>query len=61
MNEKDFKIIINDIKTDIRNTQVKALQAVNSNLIMLYFRLGKMLYDNYKYGNKFISNISRKL
>ena len=33
----------------------------NTNLINLYFRLGKILNDNYKYGNKFIDDISREL
>ncbi len=42
MLEKDFKSVINEIKEDIRSTQYKAMQEVNSNLIMLYFRLGKL-------------------
>ncbi len=46
MLEKDFKNIINKIKDDIKNTQFKAMQEVNSNLIMLYFRLGKIIYEN---------------
>lgn len=28
---------------------------------MLYFRIGKILNDNYNYGNKFIDEISREL
>lgn len=28
---------------------------------MLYFRLGKILYENFKYGNKFIDEISHEL
>lgn len=28
---------------------------------MLYFRLGKILYENFKYWNKFIDEISREL
>ena len=59
--EKDFKKVISEIKTDIRTTQIKTIQQVNSNLIMLYFRLGKILNDNYKYGNRFIDDVSREL
>lgn len=28
---------------------------------MLYFRLGKILYDNFEYGNKFIDEVARQL
>ena len=61
MIEQEFKIIINNIKQDIKRTQIKTAVQVNRNLIMLYFRLGKILYENFKYGNKFIDEISREL
>ena len=38
MLEKDFKKIIGNIKEEILNAQIKTMQQVNSNLIMLYFR-----------------------
>ena len=41
MLEKNFKNIISNIKEEIINTQIKTMQEVNSNLIMLYFKLGK--------------------
>ncbi|HIT22698.1 MAG TPA: hypothetical protein IAB56_07025 [Candidatus Scybalousia intestinigallinarum] len=34
---------------------------VNHSLIGLYFRLGKILYDNYEYGNEFIDEVAREL
>ncbi len=58
MIEKDFKQILNDIKIDIKNTQRKTIIEANSNLIMLYFRLGKILDDNFEYGNKFIDDVA---
>lgn len=61
MIEKDFKEIINNIKEDIKSVQIKSAVQVNRNLIMLYFRLGKILYENFSYGNKFIDEISREL
>lgn len=61
MLEQEFKIIINNIKQDIKRTQIKTSVQVNQNLIMLYFRLGKILDENFKYGNKFIDEISREL
>lgn len=59
MLEQEFKIIINNIKQDIKRTQIKTSVQINKNLIMLYFRLGKILDENFKYGNKFIDEISR--
>lgn len=41
MLDKNFKDIISNIKEEIINTQIKTMQEVNSNLIMLYFKLGK--------------------
>ena len=61
MLEKDFKEIINVIKSDIKESQLKTAIQVNKNLIGLYFRLGKILYDNYEYGNKFIDEVAREL
>ena len=61
MLEENFKQIINDIKLDIKSTQLKTAMQVNYNLINLYFRLGKILYDNYEYGNKFIDEVAKEL
>ena len=61
MIEQEFKIIIDNIKQDIKKTQIKTAVQANQNLIMLYFRLGKILYENFKYGNKFIDEISHEL
>lgn len=61
MIEKDFKEIISYIKEDIKTTQVKTAIQINNNLIMLYFRLGKILYENFEYGNKFIDEVAHEL
>lgn len=58
---ENFKQIINIIKSDIKATRLKTAIQVNHNLIELYFRLGKILYDNYEYGNKFIDEVAREL
>lgn len=57
----EFKNIVNEIKTEIKTTQVKLAIESNRNLINLYFKIGKILNDNYKYGNKFIDDVSREL
>ena len=61
MLEEDFKKIIGNIKEEILNAQIKAIQQVNSNLIMLYFRLGKIVSENKKYGNNFTKQVSIEL
>ena len=61
MLENDFKKIIVSIKEEIVNTQIKIAMQSNRSLIQLYFKIGKILYDNYKYGNKFIDQIAQEL
>lgn len=61
MLEKDFKETIKMIKDEIRKTQIKAIQEVNSNLILLYFKLGKIVVENKFYGNNFIKQVSIEL
>ena len=61
MLEKNFKDIISNIKEEIINTQIKTMQEVNSNLIMLYFKLGKIVSENKQYGNNFTKQVSTEL
>ena len=61
MLDNEFKIIINNIKSEIKVTRLKMMQQANSNLMMLYFKIGKILDENSKYGNEFIKNISMEL
>ena len=58
---KDFKNIINNIKNEIKTTQTKVLFHANSELILLYFRIGKILDENSKYGNYFIKNLALEI
>lgn len=57
----EFKKIVSNIKKEIKTTQVKVAIEVNKNLANLYFKIGQILNDNYKYGNKFIDDVSREL
>ena len=49
--EENFKEEIDKIKNEIKTTNIKIIQQVNSNLIMMYFRIDKILEENSKYGN----------
>ena len=53
--------IFDNIKNDIRKTRFKIIENANIELIKLYFRVGKIIEDNWKYGNNFTIELSTKL
>lgn len=57
----DYKYIFESIKNDIKNTRFKIIENANIELINLYFRFGKIIDDNWKYGNNFINELSIEL
>lgn len=63
MNEIDNGVIllINNIKKDIVLTRNKVLTDANKELISMYFRIGKVISENAKYGNDFINTLSASL
>lgn len=61
MLDKSFNEIINVIKNDIKSTQLDIIINANKNLVNLYYRLGKILYENSSWGNKFVNKISIEL
>ena len=58
MLDKDFKDLVLYAKEDILKTRFKVQENANMELIKLYFRLGKIVSENVKYGNKFIEDFS---
>lgn len=61
MLEKDFKELVNIIKNDIYTTRYKAQTFANNELIALYYRIGKYVYENSKYGSSLVDNLSTSL
>ena len=61
MLERDFRDIISNIKEEVTNTQIKTMQEVNGNLIMLYFRLGRIVSENIKYEKNFVRDLAVEL
>ena len=57
----DFKTIIENAKKDIKSTRFKIIENANYELINLYFRLGKIIDENWKYGNNFVNELSLEL
>lgn len=59
--EKDIKKTLEDIKKDVINTRNKIMYNANTELINMYFRIGKSISEKAEYGNKFIVMLSQKL
>jgi predicted nuclease of restriction endonuclease-like (RecB) superfamily len=64
MIDKEYRNWLVTLKSTIRQSQIKAAVAVNSELIMLYWELGKQIVDkqeNAKWGTGFIGQLSKDL
>lgn len=58
INKNQYKEIFESIKNEIMNSQYKAIQAVNKEMIFMYWHIGKIILENSEWGNKFIDNLS---
>ena len=61
-NDLEMDVIIktiDSIKQDVINTRNKIIYNANRKLINMYFRIGKNISENSKYGNKFILTLSK--
>lgn len=58
MLDKEFKDLVLYAKQDILKTRYEVQENANMELIKLYFRLGKIVSENAKYGNKFVNDFS---
>lgn len=67
---KDLTGVINDdeyfkfwenIKTDIITTRRQILSQANNEVVLMYYRIGKGLIENSKYGNRFIDTLATDL
>ena len=59
--DKSIITIFEQIKTDIFQTREKVLSDANKELLYMYFRIGKLIAENSKYGNNFINELSKRL
>ena len=59
--DKTYNDVINDIKQDINKTQLDIMVNANISLVNLYYRIGKVLYDNSTWGNKFLDKLAFEL
>lgn len=56
--EKDFKQIVENIKSEIYKTQTLIMSDANKRLMDLYYYVGKLVYEKSSWGNKFIEKLS---
>ena len=59
--DKTYNDAIDNIKQDINKTQLDIMKNANISLVNLYFRIGKVLYDNSSWGNKFLDKLAFEL
>lgn len=59
--EKDFKKIINIVKSQINSTRLEIFQNANMSLLKLYYNIGEIIFYNSKWGNKFIDEMALEL
>lgn len=58
---KSFQKITKNIKNMVNNTQLEIMIDANKKLINLYYNIGKIISDNYEWGNKFVDNLALEL
>ena len=61
MIDTTLKNITDMIKDDITKTQLEIMINANEKLVNLYYRVGKALYENSSWGNKFIDHLALEL
>ena len=60
----EYLLWLQELKSQIKNTQIKSAIAVNSELIMLYWDMGRQIVEkqeNAKWGSGFIDQLSKDL
>ena len=61
MLDTTFKDIANNIKEDVTKTQLEIMVNANEKLVNLYYRIGKIISENYQWGNKFVESLALEL
>ena len=58
---REFLSVINNIKNEIKIAQQKALYNVNKEMIVLYWKIGKIIYEKSIWGNEFVVKLSQEI
>ncbi len=59
-NDEYFKVL-ESVKSQIQNSQYKAILGLNREQIFLFWNIGKVIIENNKYGSGFVENLARDI
>ncbi len=57
----DYKNLVEEIKSKVRQAQYSAMVKVNGEMILLYWNIGKELNEQVQYGNSFIDTLAQEI
>lgn len=57
----DYKELIENIKSKVREAQYRAMVKANGEMIQLYWSIGKELNEQVQYGNAFIDTLAKEI
>jgi predicted nuclease of restriction endonuclease-like (RecB) superfamily len=58
INTSDYFTILENIKSQIKAAQYRAVVGANRELLTLYWNIGNVILENKEWGNKFVENLS---
>ena len=58
MNTKEYLSIIENIKSEITAAQYRAAVHANTDMLLLYHDIGRVINEHKSWGNKFIDNLA---
>ncbi|MCL2573080.1 MAG: PDDEXK nuclease domain-containing protein [Defluviitaleaceae bacterium] len=61
INDKGYMEVLANIKIAIREAQYRAVLGANREQIVLYWNIGKVIFENSSYGNRFVENLARDI
>lgn len=61
IDNNDYFKLLEEVKGELVSTRREAVESVNKSLILMYYKIGKMLLENNKYGATFIDNLAKDL
>ena len=59
--DKDFLMVVDEIKKHINRTRLEIFQNANMSLLGLYYDIGKIINEQSTWGNNFINNLAVQL
>lgn len=61
LSDKEYMSVVDNIKREIRSTQFNAILHVNSEMTILYYRIGQIINEHKVWGNKFIDSLAKDI